>query len=193
MTDDVGVIGFKAEINDLERAAASLENLATKGVKVDQSVGIVERAAKRAGRTPDDLGESGAQSAAKISEISDGAKKASVSIESVSNAALRSSQSMKAYSCLILWSLLRPRQALIGAGAFAAAYDAFLISRFHAFFDMTSDVMFDFCGFVTRTVHTRCPFVPVRCCPHAVALCFARHDQLVAGLAPSGMRPCWAQ
>ncbi|HHH49150.1 MAG TPA: hypothetical protein ENK51_09725 [Gammaproteobacteria bacterium] len=29
--------------------------------------------------------------------------------------------------------------------------------------------------------------------PSAVALRFTRHDQLVAGLAPAGVRPCWAQ
>ena len=28
--------------------------------------------------------------------------------------------------------------------------------------------------------------------PHAVALHFARRDQLAAGLAPAGVRPCWA-
>ena len=28
--------------------------------------------------------------------------------------------------------------------------------------------------------------------PHAVALRFARRDQLVTGLAPVGVRPCWA-
>jgi hypothetical protein len=28
--------------------------------------------------------------------------------------------------------------------------------------------------------------------PHAVALLFAHCDQLAAGLAPAGMRPCWA-
>jgi hypothetical protein len=28
--------------------------------------------------------------------------------------------------------------------------------------------------------------------PHAVALRFARRDQLATGLAPVGVRPCWA-
>ena len=35
-------------------------------------------------------------------------------------------------------------------------------------------------------------FLPTLGHPHAVALRFARCDQLTAGLAPAGVRPCWA-
>ena len=35
-------------------------------------------------------------------------------------------------------------------------------------------------------------FLPTFGRPHAVALDFARCDQLAAGLAPTGVRPCWA-
>jgi len=35
-------------------------------------------------------------------------------------------------------------------------------------------------------------FLPTLGRPHAVALHFARCDQLTAGLAPAGVRPCWA-
>ena len=35
-------------------------------------------------------------------------------------------------------------------------------------------------------------FLPTLGRPHAVALHFARCDQLAAGLAPAGVRPCWA-
>ena len=35
-------------------------------------------------------------------------------------------------------------------------------------------------------------FLPTFGRPHAVALHFARCDQLTAGLAPAGVRPCWA-
>src|SRR5690606_32662221 len=36
------------------------------------------------------------------------------------------------------------------------------------------------------------PFLPTLGHPHAVALHFVRCDQLTAGLAPAGVRPCWA-
>lgn len=35
-------------------------------------------------------------------------------------------------------------------------------------------------------------FLPTLGRPHAVALHFIRRDQLMAGLAPAGVRPCWA-
>ena len=35
-------------------------------------------------------------------------------------------------------------------------------------------------------------FLPTLGRPHAVALRFAHCDQLAAGLAPAGVRPCWA-
>ena len=35
-------------------------------------------------------------------------------------------------------------------------------------------------------------FLPTLGRPHAVALRFARRDQLATGLAPVGVRPCWA-
>jgi hypothetical protein len=35
-------------------------------------------------------------------------------------------------------------------------------------------------------------FLPTLGHPHAVALHFTHCDQLVAGLAPAGVRPCWA-
>ena len=35
-------------------------------------------------------------------------------------------------------------------------------------------------------------FLPTIGHPHAVALHFVRRDQLTAGLAPAGVRPCWA-
>ncbi|MDP3374531.1 MAG: hypothetical protein Q8S34_09960, partial [Hydrogenophaga sp.] len=35
-------------------------------------------------------------------------------------------------------------------------------------------------------------FLPTLGRPHAVALRFARLGQLAAGLAPAGVRPCWA-
>ena len=35
-------------------------------------------------------------------------------------------------------------------------------------------------------------FLPTLGHPHAVALHFVRCDQLTAGLAPAGVRPCWA-
>ena len=35
-------------------------------------------------------------------------------------------------------------------------------------------------------------FLPTLGHPHAVALRFARRDQLATGLAPVGVRPCWA-
>ncbi|TAL52557.1 MAG: hypothetical protein EPN80_18955, partial [Pandoraea sp.] len=35
-------------------------------------------------------------------------------------------------------------------------------------------------------------FLPTLGRPHAVALHFIRCDQLVAGLTPAGVRPCWA-
>lgn len=35
-------------------------------------------------------------------------------------------------------------------------------------------------------------FLPTLGHPHAVALHFVRCDQLTAGLAPTGVRPCWA-
>ena len=35
-------------------------------------------------------------------------------------------------------------------------------------------------------------FLPTLGHPHAVALHFVRRDQLTAGLAPAGVRPCWA-
>src|SRR5690606_28823075 len=35
-------------------------------------------------------------------------------------------------------------------------------------------------------------FLPTLSRPHAVALHFIRCDQLMAGLAPAGVRPCWA-
>ena len=35
-------------------------------------------------------------------------------------------------------------------------------------------------------------FLPTLGRPHAVALHFTHCDQLVAGLAPAGVRPCWA-
>jgi len=35
-------------------------------------------------------------------------------------------------------------------------------------------------------------FLPTIDCSHAVALHFAHCGQLTAGLAPAGMRPCWA-
>ena len=35
-------------------------------------------------------------------------------------------------------------------------------------------------------------FLPTLGRPHAVALHFVRGDQLTAGLAPAGVRPCWA-
>src|ERR1017187_3226949 len=35
-------------------------------------------------------------------------------------------------------------------------------------------------------------FLPTLGRPHAVALRFVRRDQLTAGLAPAGVRPCWA-
>jgi len=35
-------------------------------------------------------------------------------------------------------------------------------------------------------------FLPTFGRPHAVALHFVRRDQLTAGLAPAGVRPCWA-
>ena len=35
-------------------------------------------------------------------------------------------------------------------------------------------------------------FLPTLGHPHAVALHFAHCDQLAAGLAPAGVRPCWA-
>ena len=35
-------------------------------------------------------------------------------------------------------------------------------------------------------------FLPTLGRPHAVALHFARGDQLATGLAPVGVRPCWA-
>ena len=35
-------------------------------------------------------------------------------------------------------------------------------------------------------------YLPTLGCPHAVALRFAHRDQLATGLAPVGLRPCWA-
>ena len=35
-------------------------------------------------------------------------------------------------------------------------------------------------------------FLPTLGHPHAVALRFARRDQLATGLTPVGVRPCWA-
>jgi hypothetical protein len=46
--------------------------------------------------------------------------------------------------------------------------------------------------FVHRLAIYALRFLPTFGRPHAVALHFTHCDQLVAGLAPAGMRPCWA-
>ena len=47
-------------------------------------------------------------------------------------------------------------------------------------------------GLVHRLADYAPRFLPTLGHPHAVALHFVRCDQLTAGLAPAGVRPCWA-
>jgi len=68
MADDIASVGIKIETGDIDRANVSLDTLAGKGASVDQSLGKIEGAAAKAGKSLDNLGR-GAQSAAGIGDV----------------------------------------------------------------------------------------------------------------------------
>jgi len=100
MADDIASVGIKIETRDIDRANVSLDTLAGKGASVDKSLGQIEGAAARAGKSLDTLGQ-GAKTV-NMDGLANSATKSADGIKEIGNAADRASGGLKAWAMNML-------------------------------------------------------------------------------------------
>ena len=91
MADEIAGVGIRIDTKDVERGAAQLDVLASKGEKVEAALGKVESASARAGKSIGTLGGTGAPG---VQAVADATNKAAASAEKLGAASKTASEAL---------------------------------------------------------------------------------------------------